>query len=221
MENVPHLMCNRLGIIRRYKEKDMKKLFGCILVVCLLATTACQKEPVVAVPDQELDGNHTEVREVVVQFLDAFLAADFETASSLTKIENGTGGQEIPAELHEFMRTLSAHVDYEIVYSTVTGDAATVTVKIYMVDMGKFLSGYLRKIATQAAISGDVSMDKMLEGLETALAEADDERKDFDCPFLLEKTDGEWLITDGEGFEDALLGGIKDSKLMDLIGMFK
>lgn len=208
----------------------MKRWISGVLIICLaLSTAGCSKKEVEQAEESLSPQNEayaveqSAARETVESFLTAFFEGDLETAMTCLKTEEALPSisEESEQITVKFLQLLDGHVQYETGDVVIMNEEATVIVQVKMIDLADFLRSVAKDTALGTLSSGDLTVDGLMGQIEKALDSSNQELRSYDCPFLLEKVDGVWLITDGEGIEEAILGKLKNSSVWKLIRMLQ
>lgn len=205
------------------------KRFICLLlgIVLLFSLASCgilpnkKDDPSSQVSTASGRAPENDAEQTVANFLDAFIACEFDQLGTYTKygepLEIDMPDEEI---LQSFVEMVTNSTSYELVYSTITGDSATVTVKIKMVNLVDFVADFGKSLLGDAVLQKDLSQEAITKKFYSAVNAADRKQMEFDCPFLLEKIDGKWLLTDSDAFINAFEEKIKEGNIFDLITFF-
>ena len=191
----------------------MKKLVSILMSAILVFTlTGCGSPGPSDVADQFLKGIKDLNPEAIAQVYDVDEddaddpeALDEEEQELLDKLKNGS-----LSKLFDF--------EYELSNEQINEDKATVDVKIKTYDLTGAYDALMNK-AIEAAFSGEEMSDEEMENmifrvLENEVDKSDQPTFTSEATISLEKTDGEWTVSDLEDnmqFMNALTGGLYKS----------
>ncbi len=157
--------------------------------------------------------------ESVKACLDAMIKADYAKAAEYVNggsaedmLQAPEGDEEAGAALIE---ALLGQISYELGDSNVSGDSATVAVKVTAPDMmavtGKVMMeamGAAFAMAFSGGGSEDAISDMFMSAYQEAIEAADAPMTTTDVTINLVKSGGKWLINSDEALGDALTGGM-------------
>ena len=192
-------------------KKLMKKSTAAVLaLIRVLSAAACG---VASSPTQQAES-------AVKGMIDAFKAADFETASkylNTDEVFDSAELDELPDGGIDLFKTVFDKLQYEIVSSEqVTDEQVQVTTKITAVDMKPVLEQFMGKMLEYAfanafadpAPTDEEMEEKMLEIFGELLATEDLAMVTNEVVIPVTKTEAGWRVEADDLFTDALLGGM-------------
>jgi hypothetical protein len=161
------------------------------LILCCLFTVGCSSR---VGPDEAmmepLDGPGYAVR----QYLDAWIASDYDMVSKLMDQENPVPNSSLWQ--YQLMRSLLARDTYKVGATTVKGDTAEVAVAITAVDC--------------RAIAARMGTNRSREDWSNAISDPQATTTTLNVTLRLRKKDKSWIIAAAQDADvmDALTGGL-------------